>query len=49
MLTAPYGHHGEFDAADVARHYRSRLERSDAADGAAQQTDLVVFSSRSAR
>jgi cytochrome c peroxidase len=46
MLTAPYGHHGEFETlADVVRHY-SEVGSSEVKPlelGAAQQTDLVVF------
>src|SRR5574341_451414 len=46
MLTAPYGHHGQFETiAEVVRHYS---ERGSAAVpplklSAAEQTDLVVF------
>ena len=46
MLTAPYGHHGEFETlAEVIRHYSERgsAEIKPLNLSAAQQTDLVVF------
>lgn len=46
MLTAPYGHHGEFETlAEVVHHYSERgsAEIQPLKLSAAQQTDLVVF------
>ncbi|MGH6618066.1 MAG: cytochrome-c peroxidase, partial [Alphaproteobacteria bacterium] len=46
MLTAPYGHHGEFETiADVVRHYSEggSAEVKPLKLTAAEQTDLVVF------
>lgn len=46
LLTAPYGHHGEFETiADVVRHYSERggKEIKPLQLSASEQTDLVVF------
>jgi cytochrome c peroxidase len=46
MLTAPYGHHGEYETlAEVVRHYSEigSIEIQPLKLTAAQQTDLVVF------
>ena len=46
MLTAPYGHHGEFATlADVVRHYSEQgsVKLKPLKLSAAEQTDLVVF------
>jgi cytochrome c peroxidase len=46
LLTAPYGHHGEFETiADVVRHYSERggKEIQPLKLTAGEQTDLVVF------
>jgi len=46
LLTAPYGHHGQFDTlADVVRHYSERggKEIQPLKLSAAEQSDLVVF------
>jgi len=46
LLTAPYGHHGEFETiADVVRHYSERggKEIQPLKLTASEQSDLVVF------